>query len=107
MTDTFELFDLRVIIEEIRGHCTCDHAVGDWFEVRGGKLSLPRAFCLYALQSTIPLLPAKQRLLQANDWMTTDTRVVCPDPLCGVIMRIERVARRTVRHADVSAVPLE
>ena len=38
---TFELFDLRVIIEEIGGHCTCDHAVGDWFEVCGGKLSLP------------------------------------------------------------------
>jgi uncharacterized repeat protein (TIGR04076 family) len=109
MTDTFELFDLRVSIEEIRGRCTCDHAVGDWFEVRGGKLGLPpeRTFCLYALQSTMPLLPAKQRLLQANDWMTTDTRVVCPDPRCGAIMRIDRTARRTVRHADASAVPLE
>jgi uncharacterized repeat protein (TIGR04076 family) len=53
------------------------------------------------------LLPAKQRPLQPNDWMTTDTRVVCPDPLCGVVMRIDRINRRTVRHADVSAVPLE
>ena len=61
MTDTFELFDLRVTIEEIRGRCTCDHAVGDWFEVQGGKLSLPsgRSFCLYALQSTLPLLPGQ------------------------------------------------
>ena len=42
MTDTFELFDLRVTIEDIRGRCTCDHVVGDWFEVQGGKLSLPR-----------------------------------------------------------------
>ena len=109
MSDSFELFDLRVTIEEIRGRCTCDHAVGDWFEVHGGKLSLPpeRAFCLFALQSTIPLLPAKQRPLHPNDWMTTDTRVVCPDPLCGVVMRIDRTDRRTVRHADVSAVPLE
>jgi hypothetical protein len=23
--DTFELYDLRVRIEEVRGHCTCDH----------------------------------------------------------------------------------
>jgi uncharacterized repeat protein (TIGR04076 family) len=108
MSDTFELFDLRVTVEEIRGRCTCDQVVGDWFEVHGGKLSLPpgRSFCLYALQSTIPLLPAKQRALQANDWMSTDTHVVCPDPLCGVLMRIDRTVQHVVHHADVSAVAL-
>jgi uncharacterized repeat protein (TIGR04076 family) len=106
--DTFELYDLRVTIEEIRGQCTCNHAVGDSFNVEGGKLSLPagQSFCLFALQSTLPLLPAKQRPLHANDWMTTDTRVICPDPLCGTVMRIDRTARRAVHHADVSAVPL-
>jgi len=109
MTDTFELFDLRITVAEIRGTCTCAQAVGDWFEVHGGKLSLPpgQGFCLYALQSTIPLLPAKQRSLQANDWMSTDTHVVCPDPLCGTLMRIDRTVRRVVHHADVSAVSLE
>jgi uncharacterized repeat protein (TIGR04076 family) len=107
MSDTFELFDLRVTIEDIRGHCTCDHEVGDWFELRSGKLSLPagRSFCLYALQSTLPLLPAKQRPLHPNDWMTTDTRVVCPDPLCGTVMRIDRTERRVLHHGDVSALP--
>jgi uncharacterized repeat protein (TIGR04076 family) len=75
---TFELFDLRVVVEEVRGRCTCDHVSGDAFESRGGKLSLPegRSFCLYALQAAIPLLPAKQRPLQPNDWMATDARVV-------------------------------
>jgi uncharacterized repeat protein (TIGR04076 family) len=109
MTDTFELFDLRVTVEEIRGTCTCSQAVGDWFEVRGGQLWLPpsQGFCLYALQSTIPLLPAKQRALQANDWMSTDTHVICPDPLCGTLMRIDRTVQKTVHHADVSAVPLQ
>jgi len=108
MTDAFELFDLRVTIEEIRGRCTCDHVMGDWFEVQGGKLSLPqgRSFCLYAIQSTLPLLPAKQRPLHANDWMSTDPRVVCPDPLCGVVMRIDRTERRVLHHGDVSDVPL-
>ena len=106
--DTFELYDLRVRIEEIRGRCTCDHAVGDSFELRGGKLALPdgRSFCLYALQAAIPLLPAKQRPLQPNDWMETDSRVVCPDPLCGLVMRIERVGRRRLHHDEVSAEPL-
>lgn len=109
MTDEFELFDLSVRIEEIRGHCTCDHQVGDMFELQSGKLHLPagQSFCLYALQATIPLLPAKQRITHPNDWMSTDARVVCPDPLCGVVMRIERTNRRKLHHADVSAVPLE
>jgi uncharacterized repeat protein (TIGR04076 family) len=107
--DTFELYDLRVRIEEILGRCTCDHAVGDSFELKGGKLSLPagRSFCLYALASALPLLPTKQRPLHPNDWMATDSRVHCPDPLCGVIMLIERVGRRVLHHDDVSAVPLD
>jgi uncharacterized repeat protein (TIGR04076 family) len=106
---TFELYDLKVRIDEIRGCCTCDHQIGESFELRGGKLSLPagQSFCLYALASALPLLPTKQRPLHPNDWMSTDTRVICPDPLCGVVMLIERVGRRTVHHDDVSAVPLE
>ena len=109
MTDEFELYDLRVRIEAIRGQCTCNHVVGDAFELRSGKLYLApgQSFCLYALQSTIPLLPAKQRATHPNDWMTTDARVVCPDPLCGVVMLIERTGRRILRHEDVSAAPLE
>jgi uncharacterized repeat protein (TIGR04076 family) len=109
MTDEFELYDLRVRIEEIRGTCTCDQRVGDSFVLESGKLRLPdgQSFCVYALQATIPLLPAKQRPTHPNDWMSTDARVVCPDPLCGVVMRIERTGRRTLRHKDVSATPLE
>ena len=75
--DTFELYDLTVVVEEIRGTCTCGHTVGDSFDLHGGQLSLPagQSFCVYALQSTLPLLPAKQRPLQPTDWMSTDTRV--------------------------------
>jgi uncharacterized repeat protein (TIGR04076 family) len=109
MSDEFELFDLSVRVEEIRGQCTCDQRVGDLFELRSGKLHLPpgQSFCLYALQSTIPLLPAKQRITHPNDWMSTDARVVCPDPLCGVVMLIERTNRRKLHHDDVSAVRTE
>ncbi|HEX2911324.1 MAG TPA: TIGR04076 family protein [Chloroflexia bacterium] len=106
--DSFSLYDLKVRIEEIKGQCTCNHRIGQYFELKGGKLSLPegQSFCLYALQAAIPLLPAKQRPLHPHDWMETDTRVVCPDPLCGVVMAIERSGQRVLRHADVSAVPL-
>jgi uncharacterized repeat protein (TIGR04076 family) len=106
--DRFTLYDLEVIVERIEGQCTCRMRVGDRVRLRSGKLSLPagRDFCLYALQAAIPLLPAKQRPGQPADWMETDTRVTCPDPACRLIMRIDRVGRRTLRHDDVSAVPL-
>ena len=102
----FELFDLSVNVEKIEGHCTCEMEVGDAFFLKGGKLSMPdgKNFCLYALQSTIPLLPAKQRINHPADWMETDSRVMCPDPACGLIMRIDRVSKRILNHDDVSAI---
>ena len=105
--DQFELYDLAVVVERIDGHCTCSMKVGDTFYLRSGKISMPDSgdFCLYALQSAIPLLPAKQRQNHPADWMETDSRVVCPDPACGLILRIDRVSQRTVRHDDVSPIP--
>ncbi len=103
---TFQLFDLKVMVEAIEGDCTCSMSVGDAFFLRSGKLSLPDGadFCLYALQAAIPLLPAKQRQNAAADWMETDTRVTCPDPACRLIMRVDRIGRRDLHHDDVSAV---
>lgn len=108
-TDTFQLYDLKVTVEAIEGKCTCAMRVGDCVFLRGGKLSLPDGadFCLYALQAAIPLLPAKQRQNHPADWMETDARVTCPDPACRLIMRIERTGARTLKHDDVSAVPLQ
>ena len=105
MDDTFELYDLRLVVTEIRGDCTCVMKVGDCVVMRGGKISLPENedFCLYALQAAIPLLPAKQRRNHPADWMETDAFVTCPDPACGLIMRIERTGARTLKHDDVSA----
>lgn len=107
--DEFELYDLEIIVEEIAGHCTCEMDVGDRFYLRSGKLSMPDGadFCLYALQAAIPLLPAKQRNNHPADWMETDARLVCPDPACRLIMRIDRTGRRVLRHDDVSAIPLD
>jgi uncharacterized repeat protein (TIGR04076 family) len=104
--DQFELYDLCVQVECIEGNCTCNMQVGDRFFLRGGKLSMPDGtdFCLYALQSAIPLLPAKQRRNHPADWMETDARVVCPDPACQLIMRIDRVESRVFDHDDVSPI---
>ncbi len=103
--DEFTLYDLEIVVEQINGTCTCAMSLGDRFHLRGGKLSLPDGadFCVYALNSVLPLLPAKQRQNHPADWMETDARVTCPDPACGLIMRIDRVAPRRLRHDDVSA----
>lgn len=102
---TFELYDLEIAVESINGNCTCSMKVGDKFYLRGGKLSLPpnADFCLYALQSTLPLLPAKQRKNHPADWMETDSKVVCPDPACQLVMLISRSTLQTFKHDDVSA----
>lgn len=107
--DQFELYDLSVSVEKIEGHCTCDMQVGDCFQLQGGKISMPENsnFCLYALQSTLPLLPAKQRKNHPADWMETDARVVCPDPACGLIMRIDRTDTRLLDHDEVSPIKWE
>lgn len=109
MSDQFELYDLALRVESINGTCTCNMRVGDCVIVRGGKISLPEQpdFCLYALSSSLPLLPAKQRHNHPADWMETDARVACPDPACGLVMRIERISMRTLHHDDVSTTPLD
>ena len=102
---TFSLFDLRVTVERIEGRSACGLAVGDYFEVtESSHLRIPpgRHFCIYALSAILPLLPAKQRRLAADDWLEHETLVACPDPDERVIMRIERIGERTLRTEDVT-----
>ena len=104
MTD-MELFDLRVTVESIEGRSVCGLAVGDWFElVNSSQLRLPNGkhFCIFALQSVLPLLPAKQRQLPENDWLERDSLVCCPDPDERVIMRIERIGRRSLDSSELT-----
>lgn len=103
--DHFELYDLRVTVDAIEGRSVCGMAVGDYFELtESSRIRIPEGkhFCLYALQSVIPLLPPKQRVLDANDWLERDTLVACPDPEERLIMRIERIARRTLATDDLT-----
>ena len=86
------LHDLRVVVEEVRGRCTSGMRPGDHFLLRSGRIYIPagRHFCLYALQVTLPLPPAKQRPLSEGDWLREEGHVICPDPAGNVIMRIDR-----------------
>lgn len=106
--DEFTLWDLRVEVIAGDKEMVCNHQAGDYFELSGENLSFPpgQTFPLYPLAALLPLLPAKQRDTHPNDWMTTDTKIACPDPHCGGIFRITRTGRRTFRHPDVTRVPL-
>lgn len=105
--DTFTLYDLRVDVIATDRPMVCSHRAGDWFTLSGENLSFPagQTFPLYPLAALLPILPAKQRLTDPNDWMTTDTEVACPDPHCGGRFRITRTGTRTFKHGDVTVVP--
>ena len=106
--ESFYLYDLKVEVARSRGKMVCNHKIGDYFNLRGENLSIPKGktFTLYALAALIPILPAKQRTTHPNDWMTTDTDIACPDPNCGAIFRIKRVGKKTFYHHQVTKVPL-
>lgn len=100
-----ELYDLRVTVERIEGRSVCGLEVGDWFEVtESSRIRIPkdRHFCIYALQAVLPLLPAKQRRLPDDDWLEQESLVCCPDPEERLVMRIERIGKRTLRAEDLT-----
>ncbi len=110
VSDTFVLWDLKV--EVIAGDLpmVCDHQVGEYFYVVGEMLVFPeegrRRFPMYPLAALLPLLPAKQRMTHAHDWMSTDSDIACPDPHCGGRFRITRIDKSEFSHAETTRVPL-
>jgi uncharacterized repeat protein (TIGR04076 family) len=105
----FELYDLRVEVVGPKDQAIyCGAKLGDYFELHGEMLKLPpgQGFSIYSLAALLPLLPAKQRVTDPNDWMTSDAEVACPDPNCPTRFRITRTGRRYFKRSDVTAVPL-
>lgn len=107
MDDSFTLYDLKVEVVATEKPMVCGHKEGDFFLVEGEDLVFPqtRSFSMYALSALLPLLPAKQRPLQENDWMLSDSLIACPDPNCGARFKITRTRKRVLRHGDCTVVP--
>ena len=106
---SFELWDLRVEVVAPEGaKLWCNAKVGDYFELRGEMMFLPegQGMSIYSLASVLPLLAAKQRMTDPNDWMTTDAEIACPDPNCPSRLRIVRIGKRRFDHAETTAIPL-
>ncbi|MBV8565882.1 MAG: TIGR04076 family protein [Methylobacteriaceae bacterium] len=107
--DSFELHDLRVeVVAPAGATIYCGAKPGDYFELRGEMLHLPagQGFSIYSLAAVLPLLAAKQRPSDPNDWMSSDAEVACPDPNCPTRLRIIRLAKRRFSHRETTAVAL-
>ena len=127
LNDTFQLYDLRVeVICPPGKRIMCGAKEGDYFTLEGEMLYLPpgQGISIYSLGASLlldayrdmyvtsdigavlPLLAAKQRMTAANDWMSTDAEVACPDPCCPSRLRIVRTGIRSFKHGDTTLVPL-
>ena len=105
----FDLYDLHVEVVGPPGQTIyCGAKLGDYFDLRGEMLTLPpdQGFSIYSLAALLALLPAKQRVTDSNDWISTDAEIACPDPNCPTRFRITRTGRRHFRRADTTAVPI-
>ena len=102
--DSFYLYDLKVEVLKSNKKMICSHKAGDYFKLSGENLSIPsgKVFSIYAIAALLPLLPAKQREIHENDWMSTDNIIACPDPYCGAKFKITRIKKRTFKHSETS-----
>jgi uncharacterized repeat protein (TIGR04076 family) len=108
--ESFELYDLKIEVTAPKGgKIYCGAKPGDHFELRGEMLHLPpgQGFSIYSLGALLPLLAAKQRPVDANDWMATDVEVACPDPHCSTRFKITRLGKRKFKHSATTAVSLQ
>jgi len=107
--DVFELYDLRVEVVESDRPFIMHVKKGDYFDVIGGRVVLPKdnpTFSLYGLLAVLPFIPAKQRPTHPNDWMTSDCLIASTDPACGARFKITRLEKRPLHHGDFSVVKL-
>jgi len=105
--DEFTLHDLKVEIVLDGRQPVCRHIEGECFTVEGENLVFAKGqkISMYALAALLPLLPAKQRETDPNDWMSTDSEIACPDPHCGGRFRITRIGKRRLSHAATTGLP--
>jgi uncharacterized repeat protein (TIGR04076 family) len=94
------VYELKIVVKKVMGECTAHPPMkpGDFFIVSDGDIRIPEGghICLWALQSLMPLITAKEREIAEaadEDWMWCVHHVQCPDPKGRVIFKIERTGK--------------
>ena len=105
------MHELWVSVERIEGVCSSKRPMrlGTGFLVRNGKLAFPKGdpICLFALQSILPMIPAKERVIDGAptaDWMSHVQHAQCADPKGRTIWRIEQLPSGTT-HLEPPNLP--
>lgn len=111
MSETFQLYKLKVTMQHTKDgrKAYSRQADGTYFIASGENLIFPsgdHSFPMYALAAVMPLLPAKQRVIDPMDWMSTDCIIADPDPHSGIEYQIERLEVETFNRSDVTAIKL-
>ena len=108
----FPVYELKITVKRVMGICTADPPMktGDHFFVCDGDIRIPEGgyICLWALQSLMPLIPAKERDIaesQDEDWIWRVHHAQCPDPKGRVIFHIERT-KKVEAHTGCEQEPL-
>ena len=108
------MYELKITVKKVMGECTAGPPMkpGDCFFVSDGDIRIPEGgyVCLWALQSLMPLITAKEREIaeaKDEDWLWRVHHAQCPDPNGRVIFRIERTGkvRRDGEDAALHAMP--
>lgn len=108
------MYELWVSVDRIVGACSgpVPMASGTGFAVRDGSLCFPGGgpICLYALQSLMPLLPAKERQIEeaeTDDWLWRVASAQCPDPKGRIVWKIEQRAVGSTESAPAAILASE
>ena len=103
----FWLYDLKVEVSLENRTSICRHIEGEYFTVEGENLvfNSDQKVSMYALAAILPVLPAKQRVTNDHDWISTDAEIACPDPHCGGRFRISRKSKRWFSHEETTGLP--
>lgn len=104
MSKPFNLHDLSVEVVGDSSTFVCNHKPGVAFIVRGEDILFSRDtnFSMYSLALLIPFFPAKQRLTDENDWMTTEELIACNDVNCGAQFRITRTGKSEFTNEEAT-----
>jgi uncharacterized repeat protein (TIGR04076 family) len=100
MSNSYILYDLEVSVIGDPKTYNCSHKPGYAFSVLGENMTFidNQQFSLYAMAALVPLLSAKQRPTDENDWMSFDEYVRCPDPKCSAQFEIKRTTKTSFQR---------
>lgn len=87
------MYDAKLTVKSVKGHCAAGYREGDHFYIRNGLMieaGQPKGMCMYALPALLPYLTAYCRPTADDDWINLKEELQCPDNTNAVVFGLER-----------------